>query len=132
MKITQPEPRRRSALLSRAVTPTNSAGVALSRSGPRKRAVRCRLPSLFRTTPAETSAAQGRKSARLCGFLRYSARFIMARLTIRDGLDNARAGALLRRRTDRALPPTLPPCGRMPTAQARQYRGEDRGPLQRI
>jgi hypothetical protein len=39
-KIAQPEPRRRSALLSRAVVATSSAGVALSRSGPRKRAVR--------------------------------------------------------------------------------------------
>ena len=38
-KIAQPEPRRRSTLLSRAVVPTSSAGVALSRSGPRNCAV---------------------------------------------------------------------------------------------
>jgi len=30
---------------------------------------------LVQTTPGATRAAQGRKSARLCGFLRYSARF---------------------------------------------------------
>src|SRR6185312_14322779 len=74
-KIAQPEPSRRSALLSRAVTPTSSAGVALSRSGPRKRAVRWNEPSLLRTTPSSTKAAQGRKSARPAGRLRYSARF---------------------------------------------------------
>src|SRR5215467_6430306 len=77
MKTAQPEPRRRSALLSRAVTPTSSAGVALSRSGPRKRAVRWRLPSLLRTMPSSTSAAHGRKSARFCGLLRYSERLNM-------------------------------------------------------
>src|SRR5579875_310601 len=74
-KIVQPEPRRRSALFRRDVTPTSSAGVALSRSGPRKRAVRWNEPSLLRTTPSSTKAAQGRKSARPAGRLRYSARF---------------------------------------------------------
>src|SRR6185437_10784404 len=73
MKIAQPEPRRRSALLSRAVMATSSAGVALSRSGPRNRAVRWKEPSLFRMTPSLTSAAQGRKSARRSALRRYSA-----------------------------------------------------------
>src|SRR5215510_1670105 len=77
-KIAQPVPSRRSALLSRAVVPTSSAGVADSRSGPRNRAVRWKLPSLLRTTPGATSAAHGRKSASILGFLRYSARFSMA------------------------------------------------------
>src|SRR2546428_7986170 len=77
-KIAQPEPSRRSALLSRAVAPTSSAGVAESRSGPRNRAVRWKLPSLLRTTPGAMSAAHGRKSASILGFLRYSARFNMA------------------------------------------------------
>src|SRR6516225_4443830 len=58
--------------------PTSSAGVADSRSGPRNRAVRWKLPSLLRTTPGATSAAHGRKSASILGFLRYSARFSMA------------------------------------------------------
>src|SRR3546814_9687725 len=48
------------SLFSRAVTETSSAGVALSRSGPRKRAVRWKEPSLLRTTPSATSATQGR------------------------------------------------------------------------
>src|SRR5262249_24497888 len=73
-KIAQPEPNRRSALLSRAVVPTSSAGVAESRSGPRNRAVRWKLPSLLTTTPGATSAAHGRKSASIFGFLRYSTR----------------------------------------------------------
>ena len=60
-KTVQPEPSRRSALFSRAEVATNSAGVAESRSGPRNRAVRCRLPSLFRMTPGAINAAQGRK-----------------------------------------------------------------------
>src|SRR5215813_3411139 len=77
-KIAQAEPSRRSALLSRAVVPTSSAGVAESRSGPRNCAVRWKLPSLLRTTPGATSAAHGRKSASIFGFLRYSARFNMA------------------------------------------------------
>src|SRR5262245_59133044 len=77
-KIAQPEPSRRSALLSRAVVPTSSAGVAESRSGPRNRAVRWKLPSLLRITPGATSAAHGKKSASILGFLRYSARFSMA------------------------------------------------------
>src|SRR5258708_4475198 len=77
-KMVQPKPSRRSALLSRAVTPTSSGGVALSRSGPRKRAVRWKEPSLLRTTPSSTRAAQGRKSARPAGRLRYSARLSMA------------------------------------------------------
>src|SRR6202795_3488312 len=83
MKIAQPEPSRRRALLSRAVMAISSAGVAESRSGPRKRAVRWKEPSLLRMTPFSTSAAQGRKSARLCVRWRYSARFIMDR-TSRD------------------------------------------------
>src|SRR5882724_8150302 len=77
MKIAQPEPRRRSALLSRAVMATSSAGVAESRSGPRNRAVRWKEPSLLRMTPSLTSAAHGRKSARLWDLQRYSARFII-------------------------------------------------------
>src|SRR5215471_17870653 len=77
-KIAQLDPSRRRALLSRAVVPTSSAAVAESRSGPRKRAVRWKLPSLLRITPGVTSAAHGRKSASTLGFLRYSARFNMA------------------------------------------------------
>src|ERR1700728_3312362 len=77
MNTAQPEPRRRSALFRRPVIATSSAGVAESRSGPRKRAVRWNDPSLLRTTLFATSAAQGRKSARLCERRRYSARFIM-------------------------------------------------------
>src|ERR1700722_9652683 len=77
MKIAQPVPRRRSALLSLAVIATSSAGVEESRSGPRNFAVRWNEPSLLRMTPSRTSAAQGRKSARLCERRRYSARFIM-------------------------------------------------------
>src|SRR5262245_1939380 len=76
-KIAQPEPNRRSALLSRAVVPTSSAGVAESRSGPRNRAVRWKLPSLLRITFGATSAAHGRKSASILAFLRYSARVSM-------------------------------------------------------
>src|SRR5579871_1555952 len=79
MKTAQPEPRRRSALLSRDVMATSSAGVAESRSGPRKRAVRWKEPSLLRMTPRSTSAAHGTKSARLCERRRYSARFIIER-----------------------------------------------------
>jgi hypothetical protein len=52
------------SLLRRLVTETSSAGVAESRSGPRKRAVRWKPPSLLRTMPGATSAAQGRKSAK--------------------------------------------------------------------
>src|SRR5271166_159636 len=77
MKIAQPVPRRRSALLSREVIATSSAGVEESRSGPRNFAVRWNEPSLLRMTPSRTSAAQGKKSARLCERRRYSARFIM-------------------------------------------------------
>src|SRR6478735_2729492 len=47
----------------RPATPTSSAGTAESRSGPRNLAVRWNEPSLLRTTPSSTSAAQGRKSA---------------------------------------------------------------------
>src|SRR5579883_3445719 len=83
MKTAQPEPKRRSALLSRDVMATSSAGVAESRSGPRKRAVRWKEPSLLRMTPRSMSAAHGRKSARLCDRWRYSARFIIVR-TSRD------------------------------------------------
>src|SRR3546814_15824909 len=78
-KIDHPDPRRRSALLSRCVTPTSSEGVAESRSGPRKRAVRWNEPSVLRTTPSAISAAQGRKSLSQAARLRYSARFIMGR-----------------------------------------------------
>src|SRR5579863_9073822 len=77
MKIAQPVSRRRSALLRREVIATSSAGVEESRSGPRNLAVRWNEPSLLRITPSPTSAAQGRKSARLCERRRYSARFIM-------------------------------------------------------
>src|SRR5208283_5795291 len=77
MKMAQPVPRRRSALLSREVIATSSAGVEESRSGPRNFAVRWNEPSLSRTTPSRTRAAQGRKSARLCERRRYSARLIM-------------------------------------------------------
>src|SRR6266581_1661640 len=79
MNTAQPEPSRRSALLRREVIATSSAGVAESRSGPRKRAVRWKEPSLLRMTPFSTSAAQGRKSASLCVRWRYSARFIIGR-----------------------------------------------------
>src|SRR4051812_9896876 len=79
MNTAQPEPRRRSALLRREVIATNSACVEESRSGPRKRALRWNEPSLLRTTPFSTRAAQGRKSARLWLWRRYSERFIMAR-----------------------------------------------------
>ena len=47
-------------IVESGVIATNSAGVAESRSGPRKRAVRWNDPSLLRTTPLSTSAAQGR------------------------------------------------------------------------
>src|ERR1700691_4141829 len=77
MKIAQPVPRRRSALLRREVIATSSAGVEESRSGPRNLAVRWNEPSLLRMTPSRASAAQGRKSARLCEWRRYSARFII-------------------------------------------------------
>src|SRR5271167_3323333 len=77
MKIAQPDPSRRSAMLSRPVIATSSAGVAESRSGPRNRAVRWNEPSLLRMTPFPTSAAHGRKSARLWLWWRYSARLIM-------------------------------------------------------
>src|SRR5882672_8796609 len=83
MNTAQPEPSRRNALLRREVIATSSAGVAESRSGPRKRAVRWKVPSLLRMTPFSTSAAHGRKSARLCVRRRYSARFIIDR-TSRD------------------------------------------------
>src|SRR5579885_134697 len=83
MKTAQPEPRRRSALLRRDVIATSSAGVEESRSGPRKRAVRWKEPSLLSTTPLATSAAHGKKSARLWVRRRYSARFIIER-TSRD------------------------------------------------
>src|SRR3546814_16588381 len=53
-----------SAELSRAEVAISSAWVALSRSGPRKRATRMKLPSLLRTMPGATRAAQGRKSER--------------------------------------------------------------------
>src|SRR5262245_30226997 len=84
--MAQPDPSRRSALLSLAVTATSSAGVAESRSGPRKPAVRCSDPSLFRMTPRSTKAAQGRKSARLWARRRYSARFIMDHTSSRQVL----------------------------------------------
>src|SRR6185437_9379950 len=83
MKTAQPEPRRRRALLRRDVIATSSAGVAESRSGPRKRAVRWNEPSLLRMTPFSTSAAHGKKSARPWVRWRYSARFIIDR-TSRD------------------------------------------------
>jgi len=59
-KMAQPDPSRPSAPFRREVVETSSAAVALSRSGPRKRAVRWKLPSLLATTPGATSAAQGR------------------------------------------------------------------------
>src|SRR5262245_27549556 len=105
-KIAQPEPSRRSALLSRAVVPTSSAGVAESRSGPRNRAVRWKLPSLLSITPGATSAAQGKKSASILGFFRYSARFSMRkRLTRQDVTDSGGVGARRRRTARRALRP---------------------------
>src|SRR5256885_3689762 len=58
MNSAQPEPRRRSALFKRADVAISSPCVALSRSGPRKRAVRWKLPSLFKTTPGATSPAR--------------------------------------------------------------------------
>jgi len=55
-------PSRLSALLSRAEVAISSAWVALSRSGPRNRAMRRKLPSLLRMMPGAIIAAQGRKS----------------------------------------------------------------------
>ena len=85
---------------------TSSAGVAESRSGPRKRAVRWKEPSLLRMTPFSTSAAQGRKSARLW---RAAAIFgevhHRANLTRPDAAGSAGAGAPRRRRRDRAWRP---------------------------
>src|SRR5690606_24709163 len=68
---------RRSALFNRADVAISSPCVALSRSGPRKRAVRWKEPSLLSTTPGATRPAQGSQSASRAGRLRYSARFIM-------------------------------------------------------
>src|SRR3546814_9304841 len=62
----------------RPATATSSAATAESRSGPRNFAVRWSEPSLFKTTPEPTSAAQGRKSARRLAVRRYSTRFIMS------------------------------------------------------
>src|SRR5262249_9483556 len=45
--------------------------------GPAERVVRWKLPSLLRTMPSATNAAHGKKSARFCGLLRYSARLNM-------------------------------------------------------
>ena len=72
-----PNPSRRNALFSRPATATSSAGTAESRSGPRNFAVRWNEPSLLRTMPSSTRAAQGRKSASCVVERRYSARFIM-------------------------------------------------------
>src|SRR3546814_3062898 len=83
-KIAHPDPKRRNALLRRPATPTSSAGTALSRSGPRKRAVRWNEPSLLRTTPLPASATQGRKSGTRVEVRRYFARFIMVFLPSSD------------------------------------------------
>lgn len=71
------EPSRRSALFKRAAVAISSPCVALSRSGPRNRAVRWNEPSLLSTTPGATSPAQGNQSASRAGRVRYSARCIM-------------------------------------------------------
>ncbi len=55
MNSAQPDPLRRRALFKRADVAISSPCVALSRSGPRNRAVRWKLPSLFKTTPGATS-----------------------------------------------------------------------------
>src|SRR6185437_14741578 len=88
----QPEPSRRSALFNRADVATSSPSVALSRSGPRKRAVRWNEPSLFNTTPSPTRPAHGNQSASSAGRRRYSARDIMAatRPAVRDASGAAR------------------------------------------
>src|SRR5579859_4210190 len=75
--MAHPDPSLRRALFNRPATATSSAGTAESRSRPRNLAVRCNEPSLLRTTPSLTSAAQGRKSANRVAVERYSARFIM-------------------------------------------------------
>src|SRR3546814_221345 len=69
---------RRSALFNRADVAISSPCVALSRSGPRNRAVRWKLPSLFKTMPGATNPAQGSQSASSAGRWRYSARFSIA------------------------------------------------------
>src|SRR5882757_2185482 len=92
-KIAQPDPRRRNVLLRRPATATSSAGTADSRSGPRKCAVRWNEPSLLRTTPLATSAAQGRKSARRVAELRYSARFIIGLPSHTQGTGNSEVPA---------------------------------------
>ena len=56
----QPEPRRLSTLFSRALIAMSSWATALSVSGPRKRIVRAKLPSLFSTIPGPIKAAQGK------------------------------------------------------------------------
>jgi hypothetical protein len=67
MNSAQPDPKRRSALFKRADVAISSPCVALSRSGPRNRAVRWKLPSLFKTTPGATRPAQGSQSASSAG-----------------------------------------------------------------
>src|SRR5690606_40792109 len=71
------EPRRRRALFRRAEVATSSPWVALSRSGPRKRRLRWKAPSLFYTTPGATRPAQGSQSASWAGRRWYSVRFSM-------------------------------------------------------
>mmetsp|Transcript_42340 Transcript_42340/g.99569 ORF Transcript_42340/g.99569 Transcript_42340/m.99569 type:complete len:365 (-) Transcript_42340:494-1588(-) len=82
MNKAQPEPSLRSALFNRADVEISSPCVALSRSGPRKRAVRWKEPSLFSTTPGAISPAQGSQSASKAGRWRYSARFSMRYLPL--------------------------------------------------
>src|SRR5208282_3272317 len=134
MKIAQPVPRRRSALLRRDVMATSSAGVAESRSGPRNFAVRWNEPSLFRMTPSPTSATQGRKSARLSERRRYSARFIMARASRDQMLRVAKVAA--HHVDEGGIALGGPDCGKMadqpdhpaddPEAQAKSDRGSQR------
>src|SRR3546814_5124389 len=106
-KSAQLPPKRRSTLLSRAQVATSSGSVALSRSGPRKRKLRWKLPSLLSTTPGATSAAHGRWSASSAGFLRYSARF-----SIRATPSGEGGGPAPGRTAGRAWRRTPPACGR--------------------
>jgi hypothetical protein len=98
-------------------TATSSAGVALSRSGPRKRAVRWNDPSLLSTTPGPTSATQGRKSARLADLVRYSAKVHHGRTQVGYlGCADARD---IDETADRAWPPRPPRNGRLPRWRGR-------------
>ena len=63
------QPIRRSALFNRADVAISSPCVALSRSGPRNRAVRWKLPSLFKTTPRRDQPGPGQPIGQQRGVL---------------------------------------------------------------